>query len=111
MLPAQLTSSPIMRVVVTGAVAFGAGFLAGKVSKPLGDAVLFGGLMQTGSVALNAFLPGIPIGLGAFAPAAFGTPDNPIRRGIAAPVESPANASSGMRVGVSGLHRAFGTAL
>ena len=54
---ASLGSSSLVSVVVTGAGAFVAGWLAGKISKEFGEAVLFGGLMQTGSALLNAFAP------------------------------------------------------
>jgi hypothetical protein len=54
---ASFGSSSIVSVAVTGAGAFLAGWLAGKISKEFGEAVLFGGLMQTGSALLNAFAP------------------------------------------------------
>lgn len=53
----SLGSSSLISVAVTGAGAFVAGWLASKVSKEFGEAVLFGGLMQTGSALLNAFAP------------------------------------------------------
>lgn len=73
MLPSGLTSSPLMRVVTSIAVAFGAGkvaeMMSGKGSQ-FAKGVMFGGLMQAGSVALNAFLPslGATIGLAGLAP-------------------------------------------
>lgn len=53
----SLGSSSLVSVAVTGAGAFVAGWLAGKISKEFGEAVLFGGLMQAGSALLNAFAP------------------------------------------------------
>jgi hypothetical protein len=84
MLPAGLVSSNIMRVIATGVSAFVAGWAAGKADKTFGDAVLFGGLMQTGSVALNAFVPSIgkQVGLSGLTPARFPLPDNPILAGM-----------------------------
>jgi len=57
-LGANASSLP-MKVIITGAVAFGAGMLAKKVIKDqvLGDAVIAGGLAQTVSMALNGLLP------------------------------------------------------
>ena len=112
-----LGGSTIMKVVVTGASAVAAGWLASKVSQAFGEGVLFGGLMQTGSVALNAFLPGfqiagIPIGLSGFGellPGSFAVPQNPIRAAIAPPAP-PAGSAAGPRLTVSGLSRAYGTA-
>ena len=108
-LPAQMVSSNLMRTISTGAAAFISGWLAGKVNKGFGDAVLFGGLMQTGSTALNAFLPSVAgalglSGLGAFADAAFTSPENPIMRGMPAPPPPVP------RVTASGIGRAFGNA-
>jgi len=110
MLPSNLVGSNIMRVVATGVSAFVAGWLAGKADRTFGDAVLFGGLMQTGSVALNAFVPSIgkQIGLSGLTPARFPLPDNPIAAGMmltapAAAAGAPIRASN-----VSGL-AAFGS--
>lgn len=111
MLPAnQLTQNNIGRVIVTGVSAFVAGWVAGKVNPTFGGAVLFGGLMQTGSVALNAFLPGfsiggVPIGMGELMPGQFSVPQNPLRL----PPPPPAPATNA-RIGVNGLARAYGSA-
>jgi hypothetical protein len=106
-LPAQFVSSNLMRTIATGVSAWIAGFVAGKVGlgKEVGDAVMFGGFMQTGSVALNAFLPSIgrQIGLGELMPGQFPVPQNPLR--IPAPAV-PAQA----RINMSGLARSFGSA-
>lgn len=110
MLPAnQLTQTNLGRVVVTTASAFAAGWLAGRVNPTFGGAVLFGGLMQAGSVALNTFLPGftiggVPVGLGELMPGQFSVPQNPLRL---PPAPAPA---TNARIGVNGLARAFGSA-
>ncbi len=66
MLPSSLTSSPLMRVATSVAVAIGSGYLAGKFigDKTVADAIMFGGLMQAGSVALNSFLPSVGATIG-----------------------------------------------
>lgn len=108
MVPASFTASPIMRLIVTGAAAFGAGMLAKKVSPAFGDAVLFGGLMQTGSQLLNSFLPsvGSRIGLGELVSGSFPIPQNPIRAAQLGP--SIVNAPSVRAAG--GMGRAYGSA-
>lgn len=106
LLPAQFVGSNLMRTLATGASAFAAGMLAKRVGgNPFGDAVLFGGLMQTGSVALNAFLPGIArtlgiAGMGDLVDGRFVVPENPLLR---APMAVPAANANAM----SGLGRAF----
>jgi len=83
-LPANIVSGPFMRVVASGFAAFVAGWLAGRVSQPFGDAVTFGGLMQTGSLALNAIVPtigsqiGLRGGLGELVAGHFVVPQNPL---------------------------------
>lgn len=126
MLPGSLTGTPIMRSVSSLAVALGVGYAARKFMPDIADAVLFGGLMQAGSVALNSFLPsvGSTIGLQGMGglgdiigPACFNAPSNPLRGcapgslytgndpRIPGVPGAPAN-----RVNVSGLNRSFGTA-
>lgn len=91
-LPAGLSGmggSPVVRVLVSVGAAYLAAWVARKVMPSLGDGVLIGGLMQSASVALNAFLPSVGSqiglsGLGAFAPASFPVPQNPIVQGAAA---------------------------
>ncbi len=104
----SLGGSAVGRTVITGASAVLAGWAASRVDKEFGEGVLFGGLMQTASVALNAFLPSLyaqlGIGLGELMPGAFSVPQNPIRAGIPAP--TPVNA----RVTMNGLARAYGAA-
>ena len=117
MLPAGITSSsPIMNAVVSAAVAIGAGMIVKALVKgdpTIGDAVMFGGLMQAGSVALNSFLPqvgsviglqGLGNGMGDLVAGRFPIPMNPISAGqmqIAAPAAVPAHA------GVSGMGAIF----
>jgi hypothetical protein len=100
------------RVIITGAAAWGAGTAATKyVGKAFGEAVFFGGLMQTGSLVLNALLPnftvgGVPLslsGLGELVPGQFPVPQNPLRISAPAPTQA--------RVTMNGLARAYGVAL
>lgn len=102
LLPASITSTisgatgSFFPVIITGAGAFAAGFLAkkflgGALGQAFGDAVLFGGLMQTGSAALNAFFPSASIlgqrlalsGVGDIIPGQFVVPQNPFKYSIA----------------------------
>jgi hypothetical protein len=104
LLPASVTSSlgtsSLVSVAVTGVGAFVAGWLAGKVSKEFGEAVLFGGLMQTGSALLNAFAPASVSGalalsgVGDIMPGMFVVPQNPIKSYV--PPAPPPKAASGM---------------
>ena len=99
----SIGSGGFVSVVVSGVSAFIAGWAAGKVNKEFGDAVLFGGLMQTGSVAINAFLPSSISGqfsLGDLVNGNFVVPQNPIRAaqmaGMAAAAAAAAPIKSGM---------------
>lgn len=86
MLPASLTASPAMRVIVTGVVAFLSGMAGNKMAPDVGSAVLLGGLAQTVSQALNAFVPSIGAqiglsghrGMGMLVPGGFPIPQNPV---------------------------------
>lgn len=85
MLPGTLTSSPIGATVAAIAVAVAGGWAIGKVSSEFGNAFMFGGLMQAGSVLLNAYVPGASQfalqggrGLGEFVPGSFAVPQNPV---------------------------------
>lgn len=100
-------------VVATGISAYVAGMAAGKfMGTQFGQAVLFGGLMQTGSVVLNMVLPGFAVGgvplalsgMGELVPGSFVVPQNPLRIPAA-----PAPATNA-RVNLNGLNRAYGTA-
>jgi len=101
LVPGQFIQGNLMRTVATAASAFVAQQIAKMVVKDpvISDAVLFGGLMQTGSTALNALLPGLAaqLGLSGIMDANWSIPENPLRR-VAAP--PPAN--------VSGLAFAYG---
>lgn len=90
LLPSSITSGlgggAIMSLLITGAGAFAAGWLARRfVGGAFGDAVLFGGLMQVGSSALTAFAPPALAsrlalsGLGEIVPGSFVVPQNPIK--------------------------------
>jgi hypothetical protein len=101
-------------LVLTGVSAWAAGWAASKfVSPTFGSAVMFGGLMQVGSIAINMFLPsftvgGVPLalsGMGDLVPGQFVVPQNPLRLPPAPP------AAPAARVNMSGINRAFGTAL
>ncbi len=125
MLPSSMTSSPIMRVGTSVAVALLSGYLAGKFAdKTLGDSIMFGGLMQAGSVALNSFLPsvgatiglqGLGGGVGDLIAGSYPIPQNPIfpqynpGYGGALPAPAPAAAASGAPM-PSGVHGIFGSA-
>lgn len=84
-----LGSGAFMSVLITGAGAFVAGFLARKVSPgSFADAVLLGGLAQTASAALNAFAPPTLAGrlalsgVGDIQPGSFVVPQNPIKAAV-----------------------------
>lgn len=85
MLPASLISSPIGATVAAIAVAIAGGWAVSKVSPEFGSAFTFGGLMQAGSVLLNAYVPGASQfalqggrGLGEFVPGSFPIPQVPV---------------------------------
>lgn len=111
-----LGNSNVVRVLMTGVSAFLAGYAAEKaVGKPFGSAVLFGGLMQTGSVALNAFLPSVGSQLGLSGYRRRGMGDLVDTRNIVVPfnpVQAPmlAPGATNVRVGTDGLDRAFSNA-
>lgn len=112
-----LGTGNVVRTLMTGISAFLAGWAAEKaINRTFGSAVLFGGLMQTGSVALNAFLPGVGAQIG-LSGRRRGVGDLVDTRNLVVPynpVRSPAPAlpapSGGPRIGTSGLARAFGHA-
>lgn len=102
-------TSNVIRVVLTGAAAYVSGMLAERVvDKQTAGAVYFGGMMQTGSVALNWLLPSVGqqiglTGLGDLVAGQFPIPQNPLRL-------PPAPVPTQARVNMSGLYRAFGSA-
>jgi hypothetical protein len=80
-----LASSNAGKTMITGASAFICGFLATRWNRDFGAGVYIGGLAQTVSVFLNAFLPsfysaiGSPLsGMADFVPGRFPVPQNPI---------------------------------
>jgi hypothetical protein len=107
--------------VISAVSAFAAWWIASKVDQAFSEGVLFGGLMQAASVALNAFLPGfniggVPIALSGLADLVqgrFAVPQNPLMgqnamrslMGPSAPQGSMAPA--GAKVTTSGLGRAY----
>lgn len=106
MLPGTLTSSPILRIITTGAVAFLSGQLAGKaMGGNIGDAVAFGGYMQTASIALNTLVPtiGSQIGLGYLTEGNVALPYNPVST---APLMLPPANAAGVN-GIGGFPNAF----
>ena len=99
LLPTSITSGlgggPLMSVIITGAGAFAAGWLAKKfLGTEFGDAVLFGGLMQAGSAALNAFAPPsisgklALSGVGDIVPGWYSVPQNPVTSRAPIPITS-----------------------
>ncbi len=109
MLPSSITASfgsgPFMGVIITAAGAFAAGWIAKRfMPGAFADAVLFGGLMQTASVALTAFAPPSLAsrlalsGLGDIMPGNFVVPQNPVT----------SRAVVAMPQGVGAFRRAFG---
>jgi hypothetical protein len=122
LLPASLTggiaSSNIGRVVLTGVSAVVGGWAGSKVSPKFGQGVLFGGMMQTLSVALNAFLPSVYSQLnpqlGDLMNGGFTVPQNPLRApypgALPPPPPAAAPAGSQARMTMNGLARAYGSA-
>lgn len=117
MLPANLVGNAMVRVVATGALAFGAGALAKQtgLGPSFADAVTFGGLMQAGSTALTEFVPGgnrIALsgirrrGMGDLVTARFTTPNNPLKL-AAASMASAAAAPPAVAPSVSGFRQVF----
>ena len=123
MLPAGLVgTSPLMNTLTSAVVAFAAGTLTKMIFKSdptIGDAVMFGGFMQAGSVALNSFFPqvgtviglhGLGNGLGDLVPGRFPVPMNPITAGQPVALPAPAAPAGGMH-GVGAIYSPFGRAM
>lgn len=108
-LPASIPSSGLMGIAIAGASSFVLQFVARKLglSQEMSSAVLFGGLMQTGSLLINYALPtsiSTRLTLGELVPGSYPAPFNPVKAG--APVLLPTAAPG---KGVSALSRtAFG---
>ena len=101
--PASIASSipsgGIMAVVISAASAWVTGFAIGKIDPELGQAAMLGGLAQTVSVAMNAFLPSSISGtfsLGDLVNGNFVVPQNPFRNGMASAPAMSAPAARGM---------------
>jgi len=114
-----LGSSSFGPFLISGISAIAAWWVASKVSEPFSEGVLFGGLMQTASVGLNAFLPnltigGVPLALSGFGdlvPGQFPVPQNPLRgRQLQQSAPTHAMAPAGAKVTTSGLGRAYPSA-
>jgi len=104
---ASLGASPIIGAAMTVAGAFVASWIARKVYAPAADAVLFGGLMQAGSVILTAFAPPqlasqlALSGMGDIVPGWYAVPQNPVtNRGGMAMMPSPNASGGGMGVAI-----------
>ena len=118
MLPAGIGGTAIMNTIIAIAVAVAAGMAVKALVKSdpiLGDAVMFGGLMQAGSVALNSFLPsigsqiglqGLGNGMGDIVAGRFPVPQNPIMAGQAM-LNAAALPSSGHAAAASGVGAIF----
>jgi len=107
LIPANYISSNLMRTVATGAAAVVAQMVAHAFIKDeaITNGVLFGGLMQTASTALNAFLPSIASqlglnGMGQIMDADWSIPENPLKL-RAAPPPPPALAGLAFAYGRS----------
>jgi hypothetical protein len=109
-LPTSISGNKIAHVAATAASAFLAQFVAKKIGlgEPIADAVLFGGLMQTGSDLITSFLPAQfnSLALGYLTSARLTLPENTIKNIAAQAGAVPVHA----RITQSGLARAFGTA-
>lgn len=88
-IPASVASSvgsgSIMAIAISGVSAFVTGWVLKKYADPtLGEYALYGGIAQTISVALNAFLPSVggTFSLGDLVNGNFVVPQNPIRMGM-----------------------------
>ncbi len=96
-IPASVASSigsgSVMAIAVSGISAWVTGYVLGKFVNPtLGEYAMYGGIAQTISVALNAFLPSIggTFSLGDLVNGSFVVPQNPIRAGMGGGMAAPA---------------------
>jgi hypothetical protein len=122
-IPASPFTGSLIAVVV--AVAAGAAVNALVKGDPmLGYAVGFGGLMQAGSVILNAFLPqvggyiglqGLGNGMGDIVAGRFPIPQSPIMAGvppmIVAPAAGPGGHPAAALSGLNAIYNPFGRAM
>jgi hypothetical protein len=101
------------RIALSLGLAYLGGVGVGKLDRTLGDAYFFGGLMQTGSVILNTFMPslGKVFGLGELVAGSYPLPMNSITAGqMQYALPSAASNPTAAAAGMSGLSRAFGPA-
>ena len=77
-LPATVTSSTAFSVGASAAIALASGYLVRMWDKEIGDAVEFGGLMNSAKLAFDAMGVSPSIGLGDFVSGKFAVPQNPI---------------------------------
>jgi hypothetical protein len=113
-----LTSTPIAKAITSGAAGYLAAWAINKYlnSKVVADAVVFGSMMEAGSILISAYVPGASSfalsGLGDFVPADFNIPGNPISRGALSPVGGSVVAGSKTvpAVQTAGMGRAFAPA-
>lgn len=115
----MLGASPLASIAITAAGAFAAGWLGRRfVGSDFGDAVLFGGLMQTGSAILTAFAPPAIAsqlalsGVGDIVPGWFAVPQNPVTNRAPVPIAAPpasakASGISGFGPGGFGYRRSY----
>ena len=123
-----IASSSIGRVVISGISAVVGAWAVSKINAPAGQGALLGGMVQTLSIALNAFLPSAYASvsqystLGDLTPGSYPLPQNPILAGrtpvatlppAAAQIAAAANGGGGqvrMPAGQSGIGRTYGSA-
>jgi NAD(P)H-hydrate repair Nnr-like enzyme with NAD(P)H-hydrate dehydratase domain len=81
-LPASITSNNIFAILASAGIAIAQWWLGSMLSKDLGSAFGFGGLMNAANTALNTFIPSVgsvvSLGrVGDFVPATFSIPPQP----------------------------------
>jgi len=85
LVPSSLTSTPLMRLAASAVATYAVHMAAARFVPSLAQGILYGGLAQTGAIALNAFVPSVagrlvPAGLGDIIPGSFVVPQNPVLR-------------------------------
>lgn len=110
--PASLTGNPFLRVATSVAAAYLGGWLLSKFDRDFGEAAIFGGLMQAGSLLLNTFIPSLGShialaggrGMGYLTPGSFPMPQNPI---MAAGMLPAAGGNGAGAPNLSSIYRAY----
>lgn len=108
-LPSTLTANAFGAVASSVAVALASGYAAGFVDKEFGAAVAFGGLMASGQIAINQWIPsvGSTIGLsglrgfGDFVPGKFPVPQTPVVLSAGGPMGGGASGAYPMPYGIA----------